>query len=289
MKAKRESYTRDALALLDGSALPGGAVRAKEDELNSMVHKLLHASSATALGRQHLFHLMHARRSGSALTSGRVLNRHAIRELYWWVDRLSEEVGVPLAFRQQWPATSSDGHLVVYGDASRELGSPGESGLGGWAVFGDTMFYMEDRWAEEEMVDFSINVLEAITLDMLTDTMMRVAEELRVSGDVRSIGKVTHVSEFTDNTAAEHSSERGKPSQIAMQRLVARRYQELYSKRVWNRTLRVASCDNDIADGLSRGGSMLREALALAVSCGLRTQRVDIEPHRRDTSWLRSL
>ena len=124
-------------------------------------------------------------------------------------------------------------------------------------------------------------------LDLLTATMLTVAQKLSESGDQRSVGRVTHISEFTDNTAAEHSSERGKPSQIAMQRLVARRYEEMYSHGIWNRTLRVASCDNDIADGLSRGGTLLQEALELAVACGLKLERVEIDPRRRDTSWLR--
>ena len=152
-------------------------------------------------------------------------------------------------------------------------------------MLGLTLFYIEGRWSVEEL-GFSINVLEAIILDMLTGVMIDLASELDRSGDPRAVGPVTHVSEFSDNTAAEHSSERGKPSQWAMQYLVTRRYEELRERGIYQHTMRVASVDNDIADGLSRGGDMLRHALNMARACGLHPERVVISPSRRDTSWL---
>ena len=251
MEAKRKAYRALCTELIGGSALPGGCVKAPGEELNSLIHKLLHASSATPLGRQHLFHLLKARRDSNSLDSGHVLNRHALNELRWWEERLNSCVGAPLAARQKWPATSEKGHLIVYGDASRELSNPGESGFGGWCVLGLTLFYIEGRWSVEEL-GFSINVLEAIILDMLTGVMIDLASELDRSGDPRAVGPVTHVSEFSDNTAAEHSSERGKPSQWAMQYLVTRRYEELRERGIYQHTMRVASVERHCRRSLSR-------------------------------------
>ena len=68
---------------------------------------------------------------------------------------------------------------------------------------------------------------------------------------------VTHVMEFTDNTAAEHSAERGRPYTERMHTLVSERFHELARLGVHSSVERVASVDNDVADGLSRGGEKL--------------------------------
>ena len=46
-----------------------------------------------------------------------------------------------------------------------------------------------------------------------------------------------------------------------MQELVKAAYVELRALAIYSSILRIASVDNDIADGLSRGGEMLANAL----------------------------
>ena len=73
-----------------------------------------------------------ARRYGGLRGDCRALSTEAVAELQWWVARLAERVGVPLASRRQFPAASMDGVVTVYADASRELSRLSESGFGGW-------------------------------------------------------------------------------------------------------------------------------------------------------------
>ena len=49
---------------------------------------------------------------------------------------------------------------------------------------------------------------------------------------------------------------------------------------------RVKSEDNDLADGLSRGGSKLADALRMAAASGMRVERLEPDPQWRDTSAL---
>ena len=176
--------------------------------------------------------------------------------------------------------------LVVYGDASRELGNLRESGFGGWCIIGNTFHYIEGRWSEGEMLRHSINVLEHHTTDILTGTMLDMVAARIAAGE--PLAPVTHVHEFTDNTGAEHSSERGKPASGQMHAIVARRYAENLERRVFTHTERVTSLDNDVADGLSRGGAMQDNSLRMMASLGLRIQRVPVEPWRRSMNWLRN-
>ena len=98
--------------------------------------------------------------------------------------------------------------------------------------------------------------------------------------------RIDHLIEFTDNTAAEFAAERGKPKAARLGELVTRRYTALLAAGVYGATERVASEDNDIADGLSRGADKLADALRLAAATLLPIQR--LEPHEewRDTSHL---
>ena len=286
-EAKRQHYAelcRDAGA---GAELPNGCRKVDGEELNSLMHKLMHAASCTPLGRQHLYHIRGAVRGGSRLREGKVLSAQAQQELRWWCAHLTGPQGVPLASRLQWPGASEDGVLVVYGDASRELTNPRESGWGGWCVLGTTFFYIEGRWNEAEVKLLSINVLEAHTLDMLTGTMLDLADRRHKAGCADCAKPVTHVSEFTDNTATEHSSERGKPTEWRMHRIVQRRYEENRARGVFTHTDRITSVDNDVADGLSRGGSGCESALRMMASLGLDLCRVQVEPWRRSTEWMR--
>ena len=282
---KRAAYQSHARELLTGADLGNGAVKCSGELLNSMVHKLLHAASCTPLGRQHLHHLMGARRGGSALQQGKVLSKRACEELRWWISQLDSEDGVPLASRVLWPGASRDGVLQVYSDASRELGDASQSGFGGWSVLGSTFYYIEGRWTRAEMEQYSINVLELHALDMLTGVMLDTCDALHKltawPASVGCIGQITHVTEFCDNTAAEHSTERGKPQQHSMQAIIERRYAELRGRNVYTHTERIASCDNDVADGLSRGGAHMANALRMMRAVGLEIQRVDVPEWRR--------
>jgi hypothetical protein len=60
--AKKQAYAAACTGVLQGEKLGKGGhgVLVKYDELNSLVHKLLHASSLIVLGRQHLWHLRRA-------------------------------------------------------------------------------------------------------------------------------------------------------------------------------------------------------------------------------------
>jgi len=49
-------------------------------------------------------------------------------------------------------------------------------------VLGTTFFYIEGRWTEPEVRCLSIDVLEAHTLDMLTGTMLDLADRRHKSG-----------------------------------------------------------------------------------------------------------
>ena len=103
------------------------------------------------------------------------------------------------------------------------------------------------RWKTPRCLD--INALESFTF----------LEEARRRGV-----SISHLCEFTDNTSAEYAADRGKPSSARLTELVTRRYDALYEMGISSACERVASVDNDIADGLSRGGKMLADALRVA-------------------------
>jgi hypothetical protein len=98
--------------------------------------------------------------------------------------------------------------------------------------------------------------------------------------------EVTHVFEFTDNTSAEHSTERGKPRASGLGALVHQRYDALYEMGIFGSAERIASVDNDVADGLSRGGAKLADALRIAAGACYRVKRLEPKAEWRDTSQL---
>ena len=56
---------------------------------------------------------------------------------------------------------------------------------------------------------------------------------------------------------------------------------------VYSAVSRITSVDNDIADGLSRGGTMLQDALRMAAESGLQIRRLVIPERYADlSSWL---
>ena len=106
-------------------------------QLNSLVYKLLHASTLFVLGRQHLWDLKLALRVHTRLRSSMcVLQRQAQEELRWWISRLraSEEEGVPLASKSTFPCSGDPSVIDSYSDASRELKSASTSGYGACGV-----------------------------------------------------------------------------------------------------------------------------------------------------------
>jgi len=72
-----------------------------------------------------------------------------------------------------------------------------------------------------------------------------------------------------------------------MHAIVQRRYEEHRARGVFTHTDRIASVDNDVADGLSRGGSGCKDVLRMMASLGLDLCRVQVELWRRSTEWMR--
>ena len=171
--------------------------------------------------------------------------------------------------------------LAPYFDASRELQSPQSSGFGAWALVGGEFCYLEGRWSAWELRTLSINVLELAARNIGTFTFLEHARHIGVV--------VTHLFEFTDNRAAELSAEFGRPHAPAMQELIKLAYVELRALNIYSSMLRIASVDNDIADGLSRGGEKLADALRIASSTGVRMRRLAPSEKWRDLSTLRQL
>ena len=281
---KAMEYRNIVLSILESIPMPNGAVAVQPSELSSLTHKLLHAASVAPLGRQHLFHILRAARGEGALPGGsRAVGKQALRELRWWEQVLSQEAvraGVPLASRTVFPMPSDPGVLVAYSDASREIGSD-ESGFGAWAVVGGIVYYVEGRWTDTEVQRLDINVLELHAMNIGSFAFLRVAAERGVA--------VTHLVEFTDNTAAEASVERGKPKSPRLGELVRQRYVALLAAGVPASPERVASVDNDVADGLSRGGTMLADALRTLAASGYPVVRLEPTREWRDSSVILQL
>jgi hypothetical protein len=171
-----------------------------------------------------------------------------------------------------------EGEIIA---SAEDLFEPGElddadedesSGLGAWAVIHHIFFYIHDVWAPWELKAFSINVTELATevIAMLT------------LADLHS--SVTHVLSMVDNTSAEFVSERGRPGKdsLGMHHINKERQQHITSRGLHQKTSRVTSKDNDIADLLSRG--RIKAALRIAREAGLVTIRVPIPPEYRDLS-----
>jgi hypothetical protein len=260
-------------------------VFAAVDSFNSLVHKLLHACTVVVLGRQHLFHCLKALRTTADLRIGRMVpvSPAVVQELDWWEDALerARSEGVPLASRLVFPDPLDDGVLCSYSDASRELDSPESSGFGAWAVVGGTVVVVSGRWLPWELAALSINVLELAAMQFGTFTFLQYASAQGVA--------VSHVVEFTDNTAAEHSAERGRPHAERMSALVRDRYHRLEALGIHSSVERIASVDNDVADGLSRGGEKRRDAMRIAAAAQLPIVELTVTASVRSLEQLRPL
>jgi hypothetical protein len=161
-----------------------------------------------------------------------------------------------------------------YSDASRERKDAGTSGYGAWCVLNGVFCYVERRWTAHELRTYSINVLEYAAMNIGTFTFLAAARELGLP--------VSYVREHTDNSAAEAVAERGRPHTYEMSTLTRRRYERLVNERAYAATFRIASVDNDIADGLSRGSDKLAAAIRMAVSAGLKVRRLRPDPAEND-------
>ena len=95
---------------------------------------------------------------------------------------------------------------------------------------------------------------------------------------------VQYVHEFVDNEAAEFVADRGKPRAPAMEDLLGRRYEAFWERGIFAAASRIASVDNDIADGLSRGGERLEDALRIAAASGMPTLKLEPQPRWRQLS-----
>ena len=283
---KRDDYANTAREVLAmgtckdrtahaGAMIGEGAIIVPYQLLNSLVHRLLHAASVIVMGRQHLHYMRQATRVTNRLGGNRcLLWGRGQQELRWWIAKLMEDesVGLPYASRILFPTTdpamTSDTLLISYSDASREFGRDfSESGWGGWCVLCGFFYYVEGRWTEDEVALLSINVLELLAMNIAVMTFVAEAHRLGLIID--------DVCEFTDNVAAEMSADRGNPHAEGMHHLVLERYQFFERHNISSACTRVTSIDNDIADGLSRGGRFMADALRLAAASNIWMRRLE--------------
>ena len=273
---KRDRYTADIQELQSGSPLPNGTTAAPFDSCNSLVHKLLHASDVIPLGRQHLFHLREALKTPNELAwKAVIVTKHATTELEWWVYQLakSDDFGLPLASRSEFPPMGDDANIVVYADASRSLDDLAGSGWGAWTILNqDEFLYIHGRWTAQEVRDHSINVLESKVRDMAAFTFVEYA---RASGLA-----ATHVTSFSDNRTAEANAEYGRTGTAMLNAIMRERQEFAVELGIHIANHRVASIDNDIADLLSRGD--IYEALRFPRAVpGMSIVRLEVDPSLR--------
>jgi hypothetical protein len=162
-EGENKRYKEQCIEIRDGKTVKNDGVMCPFKELNTMVHRLLHAASIIVLGCQHLYHLKGALRVTTNLRSGAcILYPPAINEIEWWITRLGEgaDHGVPLASRFEFPQGWGQGVIDTHSEASRELKSYLNSGAGAWAIIAGTLYFTERRWSPHKLHTYSINVLE---------------------------------------------------------------------------------------------------------------------------------
>ena len=278
---KRAEYKDEVTKLLDRERLPNGTVHAPFDALKSAMHKLQHASETYALGRQMLYYIRRALKASTTTKlrkpNSAIIDSAAELELRWWQSQLADtdHPGLPFAVRRVFPEYEDD-TVYFYGDASRELDGAEASGLGLWFLIDGIFYYAYDEWTDDEVRRFSINVLEAKTRDI--GLVMSVTQARRDGH------QVTHAVGFTDNTAAEHTAERGRTTSDPLHELLVERNRQMQQLGIHAATKRVSSADNVLADWLSRG--RISETVRVAVNCGYKPMHVLIPPGLRDTSSL---
>ena len=229
--------------------------------------------------RAHLFYCLKALRAVNRMADESVLlDAHAQRELGWCAAALvdAHKHAVPMASRREFPSSDEPGVLTTYGDASREVDDNGvvapSSGFGAWTVLDEVFYFIEGRWSAAECRAYSINILEFATENMGTFTFTAHARSMGVP--------VSHVHAFVDNTSAEFVSERGRTQSAGMNHLNETRQRALQAQALSQRTSRVPSIFNDVADLLSRGD--VAAALRVPTGCGLPIARLPVHPGWRD-------
>ena len=281
-RAKAVSYGELALKCRTGRRrMPNGLALSDFATLNSLVHRLLHASDVIPLGRQHLFYLRQLLKQVREVSLSRNRTMHGViittdgdRELEWWCHQLEHagDAGIPLASRYSFPGASSESNLVRYSDASRELDQPIEkSGGGAWCVLRGIFFYHAVKWTREELELHSINVLEAHERDIGGRVFLRQARSMGMS--------ITHTTAYVDNSAAEAIAESGRTSTAMLNELNRRRLQFLLEQKVHETNERITSIDNDVADLLSR--DRVQDALRYALDCDMQCIQLHAEASER--------
>jgi hypothetical protein len=278
--AKRADYSEECEKVLQSDrTLPNGLKTAPGEKFESLVHKLLHASEVIPLGRQHLFHSRECLKIENDLDwNGVIVTKKAETELHWWVAQMakSDNLGLPLASRLEFPTVGDDDHVIEYHDASRELGNIESSGWGAWTTIRDVFYYIEGRWTMDEIEHYSINVLESKVRDMGTFTFVSKARELGCTA--------THATTFNDNRTSEANAEYGRPGTALLNSMLQEKQERAHEMGLHVANERVASIDNDIADLLSRGD--IYEALRFPRTANMRVLRLDVEPSLREFAGL---
>ena len=280
---KRTRYA----ALLRGALL---RVSVSVKELTSLAFKMLVVCEMRPLARQWLHPLFRVLRGGRVAPVSLHIELEVTASLQSFLQLLDGafRISVPMACRESFPFADVSALLVVFADASgdepsggpREPGSReppcrtcrSSPGYGAWAVRGSELFVVHGLWSADESRALSISVLEYII--SWWAVVLFAARHPDAS----------HVLEFTDNSGAEWSARREAPSAALMQRVTARRSEDLRRSGVFVRTCRVPSTGNTWADGLSR--QRVDAVYAEAAALGLVVVRLHVPPALRDLTWI---
>ena len=258
---KRERYARQARLIAGGRTCDLASYR-------EMMGRLTFAASFYPVGRQRLHACWRVARAAFRLRGERVVVTRAVRgELAWWAHTLeaAEHEGVPLArCSAMGPPGATSG--VVYADAS------GQGGFSAWTVVNGTVLAVADEWTAEE------RTLLICELELLASTFGLVAFAPMLPRDVYS---------FSDNTNAVAAMRSMTSRSAAMEAIIRRRTQWLYTEGRVEEPRRVTSAANlwaDIGSRPERGG--LREVQRQAAMLGLPFRELSVPASWRDTSSL---
>ena len=88
---KCQTYGAAVEAALGAPPIVSGGRAVAHADFNSLVHKLLHASSTVVLGRQHVHHCLEALRAENRMRVRSVLLfEQQLAELRWWLEQLRD-------------------------------------------------------------------------------------------------------------------------------------------------------------------------------------------------------
>ena len=286
---KRLRYRGEMIRIeKEASKLPNGTIAVDRSDLNSLIHKLIHASETRVLGRVNLHYVRkayreHSQRGNDLDRDAVILGAKAQREWRWWLDNLaSRGDSLPLASRIDFPCSSIT-TLVMYTDASRELppehppksqpqrSKKWHSGFGGWTVMHSIFFYVWGVWSEAEVRAYSINTLEAAAKDKIATRFLQEAEHRGWS--------FTHMMSYIDNSTAEAVAENGRTQTDALATLQKERLERNLNLSLIETTERVSSVENVVADLLSRGD--IEDALRFPQELDLPIVRLELTPELR--------